>query len=90
MRCAYCNVSEWNANPARGEPWDAARMARRVAARRREGAETLVKSGFHSVEGLMAVDADDLKEILGEEKAIAVHNAVMATQAAAEGEAPAQ
>jgi N utilization substance protein A len=55
----------------------------------REVAETLVKSGFHSLEGLMAVEANDLKDILGEEKAVAVHNAVMAARAAAEGEAPA-
>lgn len=45
IRCAYCNVSEWNADPARGEPWDAARMAQRVAARREEGAETLLILG---------------------------------------------
>ena len=43
-------------------------------------AEALVKSGFHSVEGLLAVDVNDLKDILGEEKAIAVHQAVVATQ----------
>src|SRR5260221_1099254 len=43
-------------------------------------AETLVKSGFHSVEGLLAVELNDLKDILGEEKAAAVHQAVVATQ----------
>ena len=43
-------------------------------------AEALVKSGFHSVEGLLAVDVNDLTDILGEEKAIAVHQAVVATQ----------
>jgi len=57
----------------------------------REVAETLVKSGFHSLEGLMAVELNDLKDILGEEKAAAVHQAVHAAQppAAPEGEAPA-
>lgn len=45
IRCAYCNVSEWNADPARGEPWDANWMAGRVAARRRDGAETLLLLG---------------------------------------------
>jgi N utilization substance protein A len=57
----------------------------------REVAETLVKSGFHSLEGLMAVELNDLKDILGEEKATAVHQAVHAAQppAAPEGEAPA-
>jgi len=61
-------------------------------------AETLVKSGFHSVEGLLAVDVNDLKDILGEEKATAVHQAVVATQeqhepqagTAVKGETPAQ
>jgi N utilization substance protein A len=64
----------------------------------REVAETLVKSGFHSAEGLLAVEVADLAEILGPEKAAAVHQAVVAaheqqpteTPPAEEGEATAQ
>jgi N utilization substance protein A len=61
----------------------------------REVAETLVKSGFHSLEGLLAVEVNDLAEILGAEKAVAVHRAVVAAQEqkaapTMEGPAPAQ
>ena len=58
----------------------------------REVAEMLVKSGFHSVEGLLAVDANDLAEILGPERAQAVHQAVAAARQpkAPEGETAAQ
>jgi N utilization substance protein A len=56
----------------------------------REVAEMLVKSGFHSVEGLQAVEVGDLAEILGEEKAAAVHQAVEAARVKpAGGETPA-
>ena len=56
----------------------------------REVAETLVKSGFHSREGLLAVDVNDLADILGADKAAAVHQAVQAAHPkTAEGEAPA-
>ncbi len=56
----------------------------------REVAEMLVKSGFHSVEGLQAVEVADLAEILGEEKAAAVHQAVQAANAKpTEGQTPA-
>jgi len=43
-------------------------------------AQTLVKSGFHSLEGLLAVDINDLTDILGPERAAAVHQAVVAEQ----------
>lgn len=43
-------------------------------------AQLLVNSGFHSIEGLLAADLDDLTELLGEEKARLVHNAVVAEQ----------
>jgi transcription termination/antitermination protein NusA len=58
----------------------------------REVAETLVKSGFHTAEGLLAVEVNDLAEILGAEKAAAVHQAVLDAHAAAaaEDETPAQ
>ncbi len=56
----------------------------------REVAEMLVKSGFHSVEGLQAVEVADLAEILGEEKAAAVHQAVQAANVKpTEGQTPA-
>jgi N utilization substance protein A len=38
----------------------------------KETAEILVKTGFHSLEGLLAAEQADLAEILGEEKAAAV------------------
>jgi N utilization substance protein A len=46
----------------------------------RETAEVLVKGGFHSLEGLLGVEFDDLKEILGPEKAVQVHQAAAAEQ----------
>lgn len=60
----------------------------------RETAETLVKCGFHSLEGLLAADLEDLSEILGAEKAAVVQQAAIAEQerrepaAAVEGEEP--
>ncbi len=53
----------------------------------REVAEMLVKSGFHSLEGLLAVDVTDLAEILGAEKAAAVRQAVVAEQERREAKA---
>ena len=53
----------------------------------REVAEMLVKSGFHSLEGLLAVDVNDLAEILGAERAAAVHQAVVAEQERREAQA---
>jgi N utilization substance protein A len=46
----------------------------------REVAELLVKHGFHSLEGLLGADVADLAEILGAERAAAVHQAVIAEQ----------
>jgi predicted RecB family nuclease len=43
-------------------------------------AQMLVNCGFHSVEGLLAADVNDLIELLGEEKAKIVHDAVVAAQ----------
>jgi hypothetical protein len=51
----------------------------------RETAQMLVNSGFHSVEGLLTADVDDLIEILGEEKAKMVHDAVVVEQERREG-----
>jgi N utilization substance protein A len=45
-----------------------------------EVAQTLVKSGFHSLEGLLAADIHDLTDILGPEKAATVHQAVVTEQ----------
>jgi len=62
-----------------------------------EVAQTLVKSGFHSMEGLLSADINDLTDILGADKATAVHQAIAAEHekrqpqaepAAEEGEAP--
>jgi len=44
----------------------------------RAAAEILVKSGFHSLEGLLAADLPDLVEIVGEEKAAGVQQAIQA------------
>ena len=64
-----------------------------------EVAQMLVKSGFHSLEGLLTADINDLTDILGAEKAAAVQRAVAAEQerrepqaepVAGEGEQPAQ
>jgi N utilization substance protein A len=59
----------------------------------REVAETLVKSGFHSLEGLLAVELADLAEIIGADKAPIVQKAATAEQerreqANPEGETP--
>lgn len=43
-------------------------------------ARLLVNSGFHSIEGVLAADINDLIELLGEEKAKAVHDSVVAAQ----------
>jgi N utilization substance protein A len=43
-------------------------------------AQRLVTSGIHSLEGLLAVETGDLAEILGEEQAVAVHQAAVAEQ----------
>jgi N utilization substance protein A len=57
-----------------------------------ELAGTLVKCGFHSLEGLLAVDLNDLNEIIGPEKAAVVHQAAITEQerreAAAQPAAP--
>ena len=56
-----------------------------------EVAQMLVKSGFHSLEGLLAVDVADLTNIVGEDKATAVFQAAVAEQErreAAAGSAP--
>jgi N utilization substance protein A len=47
-------------------------------------AQSLVNSGFHSLEALLAADLNDLTEIIGEEKAKVVHEAVAAEQERAE------
>ncbi len=46
----------------------------------REAAEMLVKRGFHSLEGLLAAELNDLNDILGPEKAALVHQAAIAEQ----------
>jgi len=51
----------------------------------RPTAEMLVNSGFHSVEGLLTADVNDLTELLGEEKAKTVHDIVVAAQEQKEG-----
>ena len=53
-------------------------------------AEQLVKSGFHSLEGLLAADLNDLKDILGAEKATAVQQVAMAEQERREAARPAE
>ena len=45
-----------------------------------EVAQLLVKSGFHSFEGLLTVDVADLAEIVGADKADAVSKAAIAEQ----------
>ena len=45
-----------------------------------EVAQLLVKNGFHSLEGLLAVELNDLIEIIGPEKAPAVHQAAITEQ----------
>jgi len=46
----------------------------------REVAEGLVKGGFHSLEGLLSADLNDLTDILGAEKATEVQQAASAEQ----------
>jgi N utilization substance protein A len=48
-------------------------------------AQLLVNSGFHSLEALLTADLGDLAEIVGEQKAKVVHDAVVAEQERAEG-----
>ncbi len=43
-----------------------------------ETAQLLVRSGFHSLEGLLGVDLEDLSEILGPERAATVIQAATA------------
>jgi N utilization substance protein A len=55
----------------------------------KETAETLVKCGFHSLEGLLTADLNDLSEIIGPEKAAIVHQTATAEQEKREvGEQP--
>ncbi len=49
-----------------------------IAGIERETAEGLVKHGFLSLEGLLAADLSDLNDIVGPEKAAAVHQAALA------------
>jgi transcription termination/antitermination protein NusA len=56
----------------------------------REAAEQLVRGGFHSLEGLLAADLNDLTDILGAEKATAVQQAAVAEQERREAAQPAQ
>ena len=46
----------------------------------KETSEALVKSGFHSLDGLLGVDFTVLTDILGEEKAAVVYQAAVAEQ----------
>jgi N utilization substance protein A len=55
----------------------------------RSVAETLVKSGFHSLEGLLAADLDDLAGIIGADQAAAVQQAASAEQEKREAKAEA-
>ncbi len=52
-------------------------------------AQILVKSGFHSLEGLLAAEVTDLEEILGPEKAATVHQAAAAEFEKRQGGEPA-
>jgi N utilization substance protein A len=56
----------------------------------RETAEGLVKGGFHSLEGLLAADLNDLTDILGAEKAAAAQQAANAEQERREAAQPAE
>jgi DNA repair protein RadC len=56
----------------------------------REAAEQLVRGGFHSLEGLLAADLNDLTDILGAEKAVAVQQAAVAEQERREAARPAE
>jgi transcription termination/antitermination protein NusA len=54
----------------------------------KETAEGLVKGGFHSLEGLLAADLNDLTDILGAEKAAAAQQAANAEQERREAAQP--
>ena len=57
----------------------------------REAAESLVKGGFHSLEGLLSADLNDLTDILGgAEKAAAVQQAANAEQERREAAQPSE
>jgi predicted RecB family nuclease len=56
----------------------------------REAAEQLVKGGFHSLEGLLAADLNDLTDIFGAEKAAAIQQAAIAEQERREASRPAK
>jgi transcription termination/antitermination protein NusA len=56
----------------------------------KETAEGLVKGGFHSLEGLLAADLNDLTDILGAEKAAAAQQAANAEQERREAAQPAK
>jgi N utilization substance protein A len=56
----------------------------------KETAEGLVKGGFHSLEGLLAADLNDLTDILGAEKAVAAQQAANAEQERREAAQPAE
>jgi N utilization substance protein A len=56
----------------------------------RETAESLVKGGFHSLEGLLAAHLNDLTDILGAEKAAAVQQAANTEQERREAAQPAE
>lgn len=56
----------------------------------KETAEGLVKGGFHSLEGLLAADLNDLTDILGAEKAAAAQQAANAEQERREAAQPAE
>jgi len=56
----------------------------------KETAENLVKGGFHSLEGLLAAHVNDLTDILGAEKALAVQQAANVEQERREAAQPAE
>ena len=56
----------------------------------REDAESLVKGGFHSLEGLLSADLNDLTDILGTEKAAAVQQAAIVEQERREAAQPSE
>ena len=55
-----------------------------------ETAESLVKGGFHSLEGLLAADLNDLTAVLGAEKAAAVQQAANTEQERREAAQPSE
>src|SRR5579871_4582275 len=56
----------------------------------KEAAESLVNGGFHSLEGLLGADLNDLTDILGAEKAAAVQKAANVEQERREAAQPAE